>query len=106
MMEAACCVLAGLLLAAALFFWARGTRNGRKGDLVAGPMILAVLCAIFFAVGGCGVSGLIGLFAAVFGAGTLLLSPLAKPNCPLAKRDRHAIGVGTIIVGFYLSMML
>jgi len=96
--------LTGVLFAAAFFFWARGTRKGSKGDLTAGPLILVALCTIFFVFSdSSAVFGVVGWYVAVFGAGMLLLSPLAKPNSPLSKRDLHTIGVVIIIVGLWLT---
>ena len=99
--------LGGLVLVASMFFWGRGMRKGKKSDLLAGPAILLVLCAVLFLlVGNSGVFELIGPIVAIFGICTLALSPFAGPNCPLVKRDRLAIGAGVIILGLVLSTIM
>lgn len=91
----------------ASFVWARGIVRGRKDDLLAGLAIAAVLSGILLATSlSTGVFADIGAIAAWFGLVTLAASSFAKPNCPLNRGERAALGVGFIIVGLALSVML
>ncbi|HET6429075.1 MAG TPA: hypothetical protein VFJ30_11720 [Phycisphaerae bacterium] len=106
-LEVAAYVLLTLVLAAAIFFWGRGIRRSRRSDLVAGPAILAVLCAILLAINSSSaVFGMIGELVLVFGFATILLSAMAGRGSLLARRDVLAIGVGCIILGICLCTIV
>jgi peptidoglycan/LPS O-acetylase OafA/YrhL len=106
-METASYILLVLALGAAIFFWGRGIRNGRKSDLIAGPAILLALCVALFAVNGSSaVFEPIGGLLIVFGVATLLLSLLVRPGGAILRRNVIAIGAGAIIAGGCLAMII
>jgi hypothetical protein len=96
-----------LALGAAIFFWGRGIRNGRKSDLVAGPAILVALCiTLLVVIGISSVFMLIGGLLFVFGIATLVLSRLARVDGTFCKRNVIAIGAGLAIAGVCLSLII
>ena len=101
------CVLFALALGAAIFFWGRGIRNVRTSDLIAGPAILAALCAVLLVLTGSSAAfGLIGELVAVFGIATVLLSPMARSGGAFSRGAVAAIGVGTVILGLCLLLIV
>ena len=106
-LETAAYVLLTVVLGAAIFFWGRGIRNVRKGDLIAGPVIIVGLCIILFVISGSSaVFGLIGELVAIFGVATVLLSAFARPASKFPRRNVIAIGIGAMIAGIYLSLII
>lgn len=96
-----------LVVLLASFVWARGIVRGRKDDLLAGLAIAAVLSGTLLATSlSTGVFADIGAIAAWFGLVTLAASSFAKPDCPLNRGERAALGVGFMILGLGLSVML
>ena len=106
-METPLAVVFALAVGAALFFWGRGMVRARKGDLVAGCIILAVICGIFYVTAtSSAVFSFIGMLVSGFGLATLILSSFASPNCPIRKDIRRTLGVVAILLGLFLQMIL
>jgi hypothetical protein len=92
---------------AGLFFWGRGVLKSRKSDIILGFSVLALFCLA--AVAGSGSSSIfseLGMVALAFGLETLVLSAFAKPDCPINRKERIAVGVGAIVAGALSSMIL
>ncbi len=107
MLDKAPDVVVVLVLASAIFFWGRGLRNANRSDLIAGPGILALLCLILLGTSSSSsVIARIGKLVAGFGIATLLLSAIARPGGPLARRNAIAIGAASIAIGLCLSIVL
>jgi len=106
-LETAAFVMLAVVLGAAIFFWGRGIRRGRKGDLLAGPAILLALCIVLMALSGSsGVFATLGTLILVFGVATVLLSAMARPGGMFLRRNVIAIGVGAILAGACLMLIL
>jgi len=87
------------------FFWTRGIVRGREGDLVAGLVLYLSVCSVVLVMTRSSLSQL-SAPTILFGLVVLLTSSLAKPDCPLDRSQRLAVGVGVCIVGLVLAVML
>ena len=106
-MELTLSIMSLAVLLAALFFWGRGIVKSRKGDIILGFSILALIClASFVLAESSAVFSGVGLFAILFGVETLIVSAFARQDCPISRRDRISLGVGTLVVGLFSSMIV
>ena len=92
---------------AGLFFWGRGVLRSKKRDAILGFSVLALTCVSALAVSETSevFTGL-GILALVFGVETLIVSAFAKPDCPISRRDRIALGIGALVLGALSSLIM
>ena len=95
------------VVAASFAFWGRGIIRGRKGDIVAGLAIFVFICVLLLAGSGTSaVFELVGLLLMLFGVVTLITGCFAKPDCPLPRPHRIALGFAAIILGLIMGMIV
>jgi len=106
-MQALLTIAALALPISGFFFWGRGVVRSSKSDIVLGFSVLALTFVVAVAVSGSsGFFPQIGLVALVFGVETLVVSAFARPDCPIGKKERTAVGVGALVSGAVLSLMV
>jgi hypothetical protein len=106
-MEIALSIAILALLVAGYFLWGRGLIKSKKSDLILGFSVLALWCFIAFGVAdSSAVFSEVGMLVVIFGIETLVASYFAKPDCPLGKRERVALGTVALIIGFCGTMIV
>ncbi len=94
-------------LAAAVFFWGRGIRKVRRGDLIAGPAILIALCIVLIIMtNGRALYDIAADLVIVFGVATLAMTPLARPGSKFPRWNVIAVGAIAIVMGLWLSILM
>ena len=88
-------------------FWGRGIIQSRKDDLILSVVLLVLISlGTLVFIGHSGVFSQIGFLHILFGLETLLVSIIAKPDCPITRGGRVRIGVYAIIIGLLSSTIL